>query len=175
MTRSSGSVFVVIVNFRTGRLTAQCLASLADEVSSLRSGRVIVVDNCSEDDSVTLISSAIRHNGWERWAELLPLPRNGGFAYGYGGTGPRNLGHADGGAAGCGAEQGVSQIQRTTGAAPTSGSRARASAAAPGTPSEWAARILPNGGPVSCLRHHRADLRPRRNDCRTAVSGRSPK
>ena len=82
MTGSGGSVFVVIVNFRTGRLTAQCLRSLAAEVSSLRSGRVIVVDNCSEDDSVTLISSAIRHNGWERWAELLPLPRNGGFAYG---------------------------------------------------------------------------------------------
>jgi hypothetical protein len=82
MTGPTGSVFVVIVNFRTGRLTVQCLASLAAEVASLGSGRVIVVDNCSEDDSVTLISSAIRRNGWEAWAELLPLPRNGGFAYG---------------------------------------------------------------------------------------------
>ncbi|HSC63639.1 MAG TPA: glycosyltransferase family 2 protein [Caldimonas sp.] len=82
MTAPTGSVFVIIVNFRTGRLTVQCLASLAAEVSSLGSGRVIVVDNCSEDDSVTLISSAIHDNGWEAWAELLPLPRNGGFAYG---------------------------------------------------------------------------------------------
>jgi len=82
MTEPARSVFVVIVNFRTGRLTVECLASLAAEVSCLGSGRVIVVDNCSEDDSVTLISSAIRKNGWESWAELLPLPRNGGFAYG---------------------------------------------------------------------------------------------
>jgi len=82
MTRAAGSVFVIIVNFRTGGLSVQCLASLAEEVASLGSGRVIVVDNCSQDDSVTLISSAIRRHGWQAWAELLPLPRNGGFAYG---------------------------------------------------------------------------------------------
>ena len=82
MTGPIKSVFVIIVNFRTGRLTVQCLASLAADVSSLGSGRVIVVDNCSEDDSLALISSAIRCNGWQAWAEVLPLPRNGGFAYG---------------------------------------------------------------------------------------------
>jgi GT2 family glycosyltransferase len=76
------SVFVIIVNFRTGQLTVQCLASLAADVSCLGSGRVIVVDNCSQDDSVTQIASAIRQNGWGDWAELLAMPRNGGFAYG---------------------------------------------------------------------------------------------
>jgi N-acetylglucosaminyl-diphospho-decaprenol L-rhamnosyltransferase len=81
MTGQMASVFVIIVNFRTGQLTVQCLASLAADVSCLGSGRVIVVDNCSQDDSVTQISSAIRQNGWG-WAELLPMPRNGGFAYG---------------------------------------------------------------------------------------------
>ena len=82
MTGPTGSVFVIIVNYRTGPLAVQCLASLAAEVPSLGSGRVILVDNCSEDDSVTLISSAIRAHGWEAWAEVLALPRNGGFAYG---------------------------------------------------------------------------------------------
>ena len=82
MTGPMKHVFVIIVNFRTGQLTVQCLASLAADVSSLGSGRVIVVDNCSEDDSVTPISTAIRENGWRHWAELLPMPRNGGFAYG---------------------------------------------------------------------------------------------
>ena len=31
---------------------------------------------------MTQIESAIRHNGWEGWVELLAMPRNGGFAYG---------------------------------------------------------------------------------------------
>ena len=75
-------VFVIIVNFRTGQLTVQCLASLAADLSSVGSGGVIVVDNCSQDDSVSQISTAIRENGWGTWAELLPMPRNGGFAYG---------------------------------------------------------------------------------------------
>ena len=76
-------VFVIVVNFRTGPLTVQCLASLAVDVSPPGSGRrVIVVDNCSQDDSVTEIESAIRRNGWEGWVELLAMPRNGGFAYG---------------------------------------------------------------------------------------------
>ena len=82
MTGQVASVFVSIVNFRTGQLTVQCLASLAADVSCLGSGRVIVVDNCSEDDSTTQISAAIQGNGWGAWAELLPMPRNGGFAYG---------------------------------------------------------------------------------------------
>jgi N-acetylglucosaminyl-diphospho-decaprenol L-rhamnosyltransferase len=75
-------VFVIIVNFRTGQLAVQCLAALAADVSSFGSGGVIVVDNCSQDDSVNQISTAIRENGWGTWAELLPMPRNGGFAYG---------------------------------------------------------------------------------------------
>jgi len=82
VTEQVTSVFVIIVNFRTGLLTVECLASLAQELPALGSGRAIVVDNCSEDDSVTLIASAIRGNGWDSWAELLPMPRNGGFAYG---------------------------------------------------------------------------------------------
>jgi hypothetical protein len=82
MTGPTAGVFVIIVNFRTGQLRVRCLASLAVDVSCLGSGRVIVPDNCSQDDSVTQISLAIRQNGWADWAELLPMPRSGGFAYG---------------------------------------------------------------------------------------------
>lgn len=74
--------FVVIVNYRIGPLVVDCLASLLGELPSLCGGRVIVVDNASGDGSVALIRAAIAERGWSSWAELIELPRNGGFAYG---------------------------------------------------------------------------------------------
>lgn len=76
------NVFVVIVNFRTGRLVVDCLRSLVAERGAVGLGKVIVVDNCSEDDSVERIADAIREHDWSAWAEVLTMPRNGGFAYG---------------------------------------------------------------------------------------------
>ncbi|MEO9114772.1 MAG: glycosyltransferase, partial [Gemmatimonadaceae bacterium] len=76
------STFVVIVNYRTGPLAVDCLASLVSELPTLRGGRVIVVDNASGDDSVGCIGAAIDANDWGAWAEVIALPRNGGFAYG---------------------------------------------------------------------------------------------
>lgn len=76
------AVFVVIVNYRTGPLAVECLASLAPELPALRGGRVVVVDNASGDDSVAQITRAIEAAGWRGWAEVIDLPRNGGFAYG---------------------------------------------------------------------------------------------
>lgn len=76
------SLFTVIVNYRTGALTVDCLASLATMRDELRGGRVIVADNDSGDDSVAVIRTAIEAHGWADWVELLVLPRNGGFAYG---------------------------------------------------------------------------------------------
>jgi GT2 family glycosyltransferase len=78
----SNAVFVVIVNYRTGPLVVECLASLASQVHALRGGRVIVVDNDSGDASANFIVGAIHEKGWSGWAELLVMPRNGGFAYG---------------------------------------------------------------------------------------------
>ena len=76
------SNFVVIVNFRTGRMVVECLGSLENQFAELRGGRVIVVDNASGDDSVAVIATAIDARGWSAWAEVIALPRNGGFAYG---------------------------------------------------------------------------------------------
>lgn len=75
-------VLVVIVNYRTPDLTIDCLRSLEPEVSGRDDTRVVVTDNASGDDSVGLLGAAIRENGWQAWAELQPLDRNGGFAFG---------------------------------------------------------------------------------------------
>ena len=75
-------VWVVIVNFRTPTLAIACLASIEGMVADLRGGRVVVVDNDSADGSAPQIGAAIRTRGWSEWVELLPMPRNGGFAYG---------------------------------------------------------------------------------------------
>ncbi len=75
-------VFVVIVNYRTGRLAVDCVASLAAERADLRGGRVVIVDNCSGDDSLAVLAAAIEARGWSSWVELIALPLNGGFAYG---------------------------------------------------------------------------------------------
>src|SRR5258707_287193 len=58
----SSSVGIVILNYRTGDLTIECLQSLASEIDRIR--------------------AAIATRGWGRWASLLPLERNGGYAFG---------------------------------------------------------------------------------------------
>lgn len=75
-------LLIVIVNYRTASLTIDCLRSLADEVPTLTGTRVVVTDNASGDASIGVLTEAIAANGWQQWASLLPLDRNGGFAYG---------------------------------------------------------------------------------------------
>lgn len=80
------STLVAIVNYRTGALVVDCLRSLEPEIRAAQaqhgSARVVVVDNAGGDDSPDLIEKAITHNGWQSWAELRRLSRNGGFAWG---------------------------------------------------------------------------------------------
>src|SRR5581483_366834 len=75
-------VGIVIVNYRTPALVIDCLRSLADEAKALPGGRVVVVENCSGDDSANRIGAAIDQERWSAWAELLPLAQNAGFAGG---------------------------------------------------------------------------------------------
>lgn len=82
MTAVPGPIFVLIVNYRTAELAVDCIASLFQDLDALRGGRIVVVDNDSRDDSVEVLSSTIAARGWNESVELLPLPRNGGFAYG---------------------------------------------------------------------------------------------
>ena len=73
---------VVIVNYKTPELAIDCLRSLEPEIATVAGCRVIVTDNASGDGSPEKVEAAIREHGWSDWAVSLPLPKNGGFAYG---------------------------------------------------------------------------------------------
>jgi GT2 family glycosyltransferase len=74
---------VVIVNYRTAGLTVDCLRSLVGEREEMGERlSVVVTDNLSPDDSVGKIRAAVEENGWGSWVRVMPLGRNGGFAYG---------------------------------------------------------------------------------------------
>jgi hypothetical protein len=72
-------LLIVIVNYRTADLLIDCLRSLAPQISDGMS--VVITDNASADDSVARIAAAIDANHWN-WCTLMPLDRNGGFAFG---------------------------------------------------------------------------------------------
>jgi GT2 family glycosyltransferase len=73
---------VSIVTWRAGKLTVDCLASLAAEMRLLSDTRVIVIDNNSGDGTAETIEQAIVTRGWSQWARLIRSPVNGGFASG---------------------------------------------------------------------------------------------
>jgi len=74
-------IVVVIVTYRTARLTIEALRSIESErrIPDLRI-RAVVVDNASED--LPEIAQAVTQNAWSSWVSLVAAPRNGGFAYG---------------------------------------------------------------------------------------------
>jgi N-acetylglucosaminyl-diphospho-decaprenol L-rhamnosyltransferase len=72
---------IIIVNYRTPALVVDCLHSLHADVRAELDCRVLIVDNASGDGSVEHIRTAIKAADW-RWADVLPLPRNDGFASG---------------------------------------------------------------------------------------------
>jgi N-acetylglucosaminyl-diphospho-decaprenol L-rhamnosyltransferase len=75
-------LLIIIVNYRTPKLTLDCLASLAPQIGDVPDTRVIVVDNASKDDSVQIISDGIEKNNWAEWASLISAKANLGFAGG---------------------------------------------------------------------------------------------
>lgn len=75
-------LLVVILNYRTGRLTVDCLRSLQDKIGEVPGTRVLVVDNGSADGSAEQVAAAIAENGWGSWCTLMALDENVGFAGG---------------------------------------------------------------------------------------------
>jgi len=75
------TVAVVVVSYRSSRLTIECLRSLQPErtAAGVRL-RAIVIDNASGD--LPALDRAVREQDWSDWVELIESSRNGGFAYG---------------------------------------------------------------------------------------------
>ncbi len=71
---------IIIVNYKTAPLVIDCLRSLQDQLQL--GWHVYLTDNASPDDSVAILRGAIAENHWESWCTLMPLQKNGGFAYG---------------------------------------------------------------------------------------------
>ena len=78
---ASAEVAIVIVNYRTPKLTIQCLASLRGEKDLLPSLRITVVDGGSGDGSADELARAINSPAYRDWVSLLALPINGGFGW----------------------------------------------------------------------------------------------
>jgi hypothetical protein len=76
---SSPRVRIIIVNYRTARLTIDCLESLSRELAA--GVEVVVVENESRDGSYETIKEAIRER-FGSFASIIASPENGGFAYG---------------------------------------------------------------------------------------------
>jgi len=74
--------WIVIVNYRTAELVVDCLRSLSAQAIDLVNVRLVVVDNASEDGSVEKLNAAIEQEEWFSWVTVMPLDKNGGFAYG---------------------------------------------------------------------------------------------
>jgi GT2 family glycosyltransferase len=72
---------VVILNYRLPDLTIECLQSLESEATRF-GAQVVIADSASADGSLEKIRSAIESRGWGNWGSVLPLERNGGYAYG---------------------------------------------------------------------------------------------
>ena len=71
---------ITIINYRTPKLTIDCLASLKNEIDEGKD-IVLVVDNASGDDSIEQIEQAIVKNQWS-FVRVIPSSINGGFSAG---------------------------------------------------------------------------------------------
>jgi len=72
---------VVVLNYKTPELVVDCLGSLEGQIDP-STQEVVVVDNCSGDDSPDVIESSIEAQGWGHWARVVRSPINGGVAAG---------------------------------------------------------------------------------------------
>jgi len=72
---------IVIINYRTPKLTLDCLSTLEGQVTP-GEDEVVVVDNLSGDGSADEIESAIHERRWSGWVRLVRSPVNGGFSAG---------------------------------------------------------------------------------------------
>ena len=76
------SICIIIVNYRTADLAVDCLLSISAQFAELPELHVVVVDNASGDGSAEKLMEVVDRKAWHGWVSVLPLDRNGGFAFG---------------------------------------------------------------------------------------------
>lgn len=72
---------IIIVNYKTPELTVDCICSLYSQLDHEKDA-IIIVDNCSGDDSIEALERGIEKNGLSGIARVIPAPHNNGFSYG---------------------------------------------------------------------------------------------
>lgn len=76
-------LIIVILNFRDTQVTLDCLQSLAPcSLWKNNEARVVIWENGTGSEAVTLLSDCIQKNRWGDWVELLVCPDNLGFTGG---------------------------------------------------------------------------------------------
>tara|TARA_R110002096_G_C14661942_1_gene728485 strand:- start:13192 stop:14142 length:951 start_codon:yes stop_codon:yes gene_type:complete len=77
------NLIVVIVNYGTPIHVLKNLNALVPELRKLGpDAKCWIVDNCSPDDSLSIISNAIEQENYQDCVSLIPHPINGGFGAG---------------------------------------------------------------------------------------------
>ena len=77
----SPSVSVIVVNYRTPEYAIQCVQSLVPERLAIPGLEVLLVDNASGDNSVSMMSNGLADLIIEGFVKLMPLDINGGFGW----------------------------------------------------------------------------------------------
>jgi len=72
---------IVVLNYKTPDLVIDCLKSIEGQINE-QAHRVVVVDNCSADDSADKIEAAVEAHSWSDWVSVVRSPVNAGFAAG---------------------------------------------------------------------------------------------
>ena len=81
MVSENPQLCIVLLNYRTPGRVIDCLNSLIAEASALNT-KVLVVDNSSQDDSVSKIEAWITSNSASDTVSLIASEHNGGFSAG---------------------------------------------------------------------------------------------
>lgn len=76
-------LIIVILNYRDTQVTLDCLYSLAPcKLWNSNEARVVIWENGTGAEAVTLLQDCIQENQWENWVELKVFPTNLGFTGG---------------------------------------------------------------------------------------------
>jgi N-acetylglucosaminyl-diphospho-decaprenol L-rhamnosyltransferase len=74
-------VSVIVVNYRTPEYSIQCVQSLVGERIKVPNLEIVLIDNASGDNSVSMMSEGLADLISDGFVELMPLELNGGFGW----------------------------------------------------------------------------------------------